>query len=199
MKKLILLLFTLSFAFGTFSQDKGWQKGFIVNTGIDTIEGFIRTNNLTGFYKIQFKKQMLDRYVVYESKDLKSYTIRENCYKSILISEEITGIKNFILAKQLSGDDIKLYFSKYKYFSCPCEPEGAVNEGYILIKNDSMTIINKKSFSEKVRNPFDLIDLLKDQNGSWANIPYNELKFVEIPSYIEEYNKKTDTKKHRLN
>lgn len=191
MKKLILILFTLSFALETFSQDKGWQKGFIVNNGIDTIEGLIRTNNLTGFYKIQFKKQMLERYVVYESKDLKSYTIGENCYKSILIPEEITGIKNYVLTKQLSGDEIKLYFSKYKYFSCPCEPEGAVNEGYILIKNDSITIINKKSFSEKIKNSMDFIDLLKDKDGSWNNIPYNELKFAEIPVYIDEYNKKS--------
>ncbi|OFX26380.1 MAG: hypothetical protein A2033_05365 [Bacteroidetes bacterium GWA2_31_9] len=190
MKKLILLLFTLSFALCTFSQEKGWQKGYIVNNGIDTIEGFIRTNNLTGFYKIQFKKQLIDRYTVYESKDLKSYTVGENCYKSILIPEEITGVKNYVLTKQLSGDDIRLYFSKYKYFSCPCEPEGAVNEGYIVIKNDSITIINKKSFSEKIRNPLDLIDLLKDKDGSWINTSFNELKFADIPLFIKEYNVK---------
>ena len=174
----------------TFSQEKGWQKGYIVNNGIDTIEGFIRTNNLTGFYKIQFKKQLIDRYTVYESKDLKSYTVGENCYKSILIPEEITGVKNYVLTKQLSGDDIRLYFSKYKYFSCPCEPEGAVNEGYIVIKNDSITIINKKSFSEKIRNPLDLIDLLKDKDGSWINTSFNELKFADIPLFIKEYNVK---------
>ena len=178
----------------SFSQEKSWKKGSIVNKLNDTIQGFIRTNNLTNFYKIQFKKQIIDRYVVYESKDLKSYCINENTYQSILIPEELTGLKNYVFAKQLSGYEIKLYFSKYKYFSCPCEPEGSVNEGYILIKNDSITIINKKTFSEKIKNPIDLLELLKDKQGSWLNIQINELKFAEIPGFIDEYNKKADTR-----
>lgn len=186
MKNLILIIIYLSISFIAHSQDKLWQKGFIVNNWNDTIYGYIRTNNLTGYYKIQFKRQLIDRYVVYESKDLKEYNINGNVYSSILIPEELTGLKNYVLTKQLSGKDIKLYFSKYRYFSCPCEPEGSVNEGYILIKNNSIVIINKKSFSEKIKNPLELFEFLNDKQG---NLNY-ELKFTDIPAFIDEYNKK---------
>lgn len=185
--KLILIFFIVLFYELSFSQSKYIDNSFIVLKNNDTISGYIKANSLSIFSRILFKKNLLDKFNMYEPKDVKSFVFHKKEYESIYLTKSITGISHYIFAEKLESGKITLYKSKYRYFSCACEPEGSIGEGFIAIRNDSIFILSKKFISSKLKEPEILLELINNEIFSNDN-NLIELDYNSIPQIIKKYN-----------
>jgi hypothetical protein len=183
------LLFFLIWVNSIYAQNSKWKQGFIINLKKDTIYGFIRLHSSSSFYKIDFKKDINEKFKIIESKDIKQFAFANKIYYSIFISKDFAGMSSFSFAEKIEDGNIALFFCRYRYLTCPCEPLGGVNEGFVMTKNGNVIhIINKKSFSKFIKAQDSFLNHLIDNENLYQAYLYKKIQFKMIPQIIKTFN-----------
>ena len=187
MSKIVLIDVFLSIcSFSCFAQH--WEKSYIINLQNDTLFGFVNSNKYSFWEKILFKETENDKHRVYYSNELKVYSYNNEIYYSIHLPKTITGIESYTFAKRIIEGNITLFHSKYRYSACSCEPEGAIGNGYILLKKNEMLIVQKKSLNRKIKNKDEFSEFLSDNEELSSKILNNQVDFNDIPKILVLYN-----------
>lgn len=182
-----IFFFIISF-FSIVVYSQTWEQGYIIDLRNDTIKGIIKSTKFNFWEKVLYKENENSLSKAYFANEIKSYFYKEQLYESIHLPQEVTGIEgNTLGIKQISGE-VELYDTKFRYFACACEPEGAIGEGYILIKQNKILVVTKKSLNNRIKNVEDLSDFLSDNEELSYKILNNEFNYKDVPDLILKYN-----------